>query len=325
SSVKQAVLILVPELVALHQEIPWVLLSRLGKGKFPCDRKREKCKFQHILQVIFNLKQRPLLKISSYARMDRKQIFHDPFFWQHFQKQVQNKYWKCDFSNNLLLDSLTRDSKLYKDDTVFTKRRQNIITWLDNESQWETIILGACAESASQRLGPHSQILKNLHILEAFTDFTEHLNCFYSVASTMSIQGQVVQPVSQYSSQVHDIDKLDPAMLVGYSERFEDNIATSLWDLCVDRHVRVNPHHQGHNVWHSLDEDESSRNIRIEALREMVCDKVSRRMQKNLNGVICKDMWNVDIVFFQGLPQGWMDKADDIMKLMKLKGVSMIT
>lgn len=257
--------------------------------------------------------------------MNKNQIFHDFFFWQHFQKQVQNKFWKCDFSNNTLLDTLTPDSKLYKDDAIFLKRRQNVLIWLENESQWETIILGACAEAASQRLGPHCQILKNLHVLEAFSDFAEHLNCFYSVASTMSIQGEVVQAVSQYSSEVHDIDKLDPVMLVGYSERFEDNISTSVWDMCVERHIRVNPHHQGHEVWHTMDEDDSTRNIKAAALREMVCDKVSRRMQKNLNGVQCKDMWNVDTVFFQGLPQDWMDKADGLMRIMKQKGVSIIS
>ncbi|GFW68776.1 uncharacterized protein TNCV_3639911 [Trichonephila clavipes] len=249
--------------------------------------------------------------------MSRPHIFHDPFFWQHFQKQVQNKLWKCDFPSSILLNNLPRDSDLYRDDSILTKRRQSILTWLNHESQWETVILGACVELASQRSGLHSQILKSLHVLEAFRDFTDHLNCFYNVASTMSMKGQIVQPVSQYSSQIHDIDKLDPVMLVGYSERFEDNTATSVWDICVERHVQINPHHQGHDVWHSDSEDESSRTIKAVALREMVCDKVSRRLQKNLNGVVCKDMWNVEIVYYQGLPQEWMDKADHIMKLMK--------
>lgn len=254
--------------------------------------------------------------------MNRTHIFHDPFIWQHFQKQIQRKLWKCDFPSNILLNTLSQDSYLYKDDSILTKRRQSILTWLDHESQWETIVLGACAELASQRNGPHSQILKTLHVLDAFRDFTDHLNCFYNVASTMSMKGQIVQPISQYSSEIHDIDKLDPIMLVGYSERFEDNAATSVWDICVERHVQINPHHQGHDVWHNHSEDESSRNIKAMALQEMVCDKVSRRLQKNLDGVVCEDMWNVEIVYYQGLPQDWMDKADHIMKLMKRNAVS---
>ncbi|GIY79408.1 uncharacterized protein CEXT_801 [Caerostris extrusa] len=217
------------------------------------------------------------------------------------------------------------------------------------------MLFGACDESASQRTGPHSQVLKTLHIFDAFRDFTDHINCFYAVASTMSKLGEVVRPVNQFSyeingidnmddmlltsalpmddkmdqhaseySHIHDIDKLDPVMLVGYSERFEDNIVTSLWDLCVERHVRMNPHHQGHNLWHDLEEDELSRDIRADALREMVCDKVSRRVQKNLNGVMSKDMWDVEIIYYKGLPEDWMENADRIMTLMKQRGMSTV-
>lgn len=247
-------------------------------------------------------------------------VFKDPAFWQHFQHQVQLRSWKCNFPSDILFKELEKDAVLYHNDTILRKRRQGIMNWMKNDTQWITLILGACKEIADGTVGENCQHLKKLHLLEALDDFVEHLNCFYTVATEMALKGKTVKPLSQDSSQIHDIDKLDPVMLTGYSERFEDNKVTSLWDACVDRHTHVNPHHQAHCLWQDNccnDTCGNCEDIMEKALSEMVCDKVSRRLQKNLNGVISDDMWNVDLIFFNGLPQNRLDQALNIMKNMK--------
>lgn len=247
-------------------------------------------------------------------------VFKDPAFWQHFQHEVQLKSWKCIFPSDILTRDMEKDSALYSDDTILKKRRQGVIKWIENDAQWITIILGACKEIANGEIGIYSQQLKTLHLLEAFDDFVEHLNCFYTVASIMKSKGQEVKALSQHSSQIHDIDKLDPVMLVGYSERFEDNQITSVWEECVNRHTHINPHHQAHCLWQENCCNETCKKcqqIEDRALAEMVCDKVSRRLQKNLNGAVGEDMWNVDVMYFNGLPQKWLDKALKILDSMK--------
>lgn len=356
--------------------------------------------------------------------MDRTNIFLDGTFFHHFQEQVLAESWKCDFPTDILLDNFNRDCELYKDDTIFKQRRKGIIPWIDNPHQWNKVILETCRELALQSPNIHSKLLQDLHLLEALKDFVEHLHYFYMVASTMSLQGYSFQPMSQHSSKIHDLDKLDPIMLLGYSERFEDNASTSVWDMCVDRHVHVNPHHQVHAIWrnpseedvklytvgdsghsnkdsssfgyctkdftdcryhmecerttkvycndanllehctedssawvlfngdgiarkltnkgdstlkvfnddrycnkdaidlrHFTDGETALRHCRVDALREMVCDKVSRRLQKTLQGVVTCDMWDVEAAFFDGLPDEWMKKASMMMKTLKQSDV----
>ena len=247
-------------------------------------------------------------------------VFKDPAFWQHFQHQVRLKSWKCNFPSDILVRNIEKDAELYKDDTILRKRRLGVVKWIKNDTQWITVILGACKEIANGEIGDYSYQLKKLHLLEALDDFVEHLNCFYTVASVMKSKGQEVKAYSQHSSQIHDIDKIDPIMLVGYSERFEDNQITSVWDECVDRHTHINPHHQAHCLWHENCCNETCtkcQQIEDKALAEMVCDKVSRRLQKNLHGEVSEDMWNVDGMYFNGLPEKWLNKALEILDSMK--------
>lgn len=235
--------------------------------------------------------------------------------------EVRAKSWKCNFPPEILFKNIKKDAAMYEDDTILFKRRHGILHWLKNETQWINLILGACKEIANGQKGSYSLQLQNLNLLEALDDFVEHLNCFHVVAEIMASKGKPVKPLSQDSSQVHDMDKLDPIMLVGYSERFEDNQVTSVWDACVDRHVHVNPHHQAHCLWRNSccngDTCSYCEDLVDKALSEMVCDKVSRRLQKNFNGTISKDMWDVDLLYYKGLPRQWLDKALDIMEEMK--------
>lgn len=247
-------------------------------------------------------------------------VFQNPEFWQLFQFQVQRQSWKCNFPADILFQELEKDATLYNDDAIFRSRRQGILNWIKNDTQWINLILGACKEIADGVMGNNCLQLKKLHLLDVLDDFVEHLNCFYTVAVEMRSKGYNVTALSQDSSAIHDIDKLDPIMMVGYSERFEDNQVTSVWDACVDRHIKVNPHHQGHCLWQENCCNNSCgncQNIMEKALREMVCDKVSRRLQKNLNGVMSDDMWNVDLIFFKGLPEDWLSKALEIITHMK--------
>ncbi|XP_035212053.1 uncharacterized protein LOC118186133 isoform X2 [Stegodyphus dumicola] len=250
---------------------------------------------------------------SLRTSMAPSHIFQDPCFWQHFQRQVKSKAWKCNFSPEILIENIDKDSALYKDDTILKKRRQGLQKWIKNDTQWIKVILGTCKEIANGEFGHYSQTLKKFHILDAFRDFVDHLNWFYIVAAIMADKGQEVHPISQNSSEVHDIDKLDPIMLIGYSEKFEDDAATSVWNTCVYRHVHFNPHHQAHSLWHEESQEKETQVLRTEALREMVCDKVSRNVQKTLIGEISDKMWKVDLTFFNGLPQEWIDLAVKMM------------
>lgn len=246
-------------------------------------------------------------------------VLKNPAIWQNFQQQVEKRSWKC----NLPFDILTQnfeDVALYKGDTTLNMRRLGISEYVKNDSQWITTILGASRDIVNGEVGMYSTQLKKLHILDALDDFIEHLNCFYTVAAEMQSKGQKVKPLSQHSSQIHDIDKLDPIMLVGYSERFEDGQVTSVWKECVNRHIHINPHHQAHYLWQNNFCNKSCKKcqeVQDKALLEMICDKVSRRLQKNLHGVLSEDMWNVDEIYFQGLPKTWLNKALAILKCMK--------
>ncbi|XP_035211915.1 uncharacterized protein LOC118186040 [Stegodyphus dumicola] len=245
-------------------------------------------------------------------------IFNDQNFWRHFKNKVQSMSWKCNFPTDILLESIDKDAILYTDATIFKHRRQIAQQWVQNETLWVETVLGVCKEIADQRDGVYSQQLRNLKMLDALEDFVEHINCFYSVASVMTSKGQPVKALSQFSSELHDIDKIDPVMLVGYSERFEDNVNTRLWNLCVSRHTSINPHHQTHCMWHDCCNDYNlcsfCEDTKEKALREMVCDKVSRHVQKDLNGAFSREMWNVDMAFFKGLPYNWLHKASIMLE-----------
>lgn len=271
---------------------------------------------------------------SSCAKKDSKMCFShhilkEPKFWDVFSHEVQDKKsWKCAFPADIIKNNIIEDALLYDDDTIFYKRRQGVAEWIGNDTMWSTIVLGACKELAEKTHGEFVQKLENLHLLEALADFVDHINYFYEVASIMRSRGEEVLVLSPDASPIHDIDKLDPIMLVGYSERFEDNRNTSLWLACLDRHTCKNPHHQAHCMWRDCCRCGTAAtnntkvcmgcdNVRSIALREMVCDKVSRRLQKNLDGEVSENMWDTDMNFYEGLSAQWIDKASALLKHLK--------
>lgn len=277
--------------------------------------------FSTCFLCLLNLKGDCLTEENSDA--PTKHILNDPDFWHPFETQVRSKSIFCNFPSDLLSDTFEKDSTLYNNDTVFKKRRMGAMKWVKNDALWIKVVLGACKEYADGVPGPYSKQLQDIHILDAFEDYMAHLDYFQQVASVMASKGEQVHVFSQNSSEVHDIDKLDLVMLVGYSERFEDLRVTSVWDTCVERHTTGNPHHQVHCLWHDCcrisegSENDSCENVRNKALREMVCDKVSRRLQKNLDGQMSDEMWDVELEYFAGIPEVWVDKADQLMQSMK--------
>ncbi|KAL1471604.1 hypothetical protein MTO96_039855, partial [Rhipicephalus appendiculatus] len=72
----------------------------------------------------------------------------------------------------------------------------------------------------------------------------------------MESAGITVFVAGHASSSIHDIDKLDPIMLAGYSERWEDTKHTALWHVCVRSHFSINTHRQQNELWHLEDSDD---------------------------------------------------------------------
>lgn len=56
-------------------------------------------------------------------------------------------------------------------------------------------MLGACKELTNQESGKYVQQLKELGILEAFSDYLDHLNLFQLVSDKMASLGQKVRKV----------------------------------------------------------------------------------------------------------------------------------
>lgn len=249
--------------------------------------------------------------------MEYRNIFLNPIFWNYFVSIMEvEKSWKCNFSPNILLNNISVDAALYDGNSILKYRRLGAREWMMNDTLWTTTVINACREIAESRSGHFSKVLREYHMLDALADFVEHINCFHKVATIMAGKGQKM-PLIQNFLHLHDIDKLDPIMLVGYSEKFEDGKDTLLWNVCVERHIQVNVHHQGNHLWHKKC-SKNCTDAKEQALQEMVCDKVSRRLQKNLNGVVGDKMWDVDMQYFNGLPQEWMSKAVELMRQMKL-------
>ncbi|KAH9365589.1 hypothetical protein HPB48_009203 [Haemaphysalis longicornis] len=109
----------------------------------------------------------------------------------------------------------------------------------------------------------------------------------------MESAGVVVSVSANGSSSVHDVDKLDPIMLVGYCERWEDIRDTALWRACLESHYALNTHHQQNELWHYKDDEKEKQRECHKALPELLCDKSSRCLQKELNGIVSSKMWSV--------------------------------
>uniref|UniRef100_A0A224Y8G1 Uncharacterized protein n=1 Tax=Rhipicephalus zambeziensis TaxID=60191 RepID=A0A224Y8G1_9ACAR len=230
---------------------------------------------------------------------------------------VDRKVWKVDkFDTLTSLDAYSEDVRHYpvEDDRIRMKKRRHAALRLrSNPERWSRIALNAMRELATDSSGPAVANLVQSGFLAAFKDFAVHTRYFQLTKNLMESAGITVFVAGHASSSIHDIDKLDPIMLAGYSERWEDTKHTALWHVCVGSHFSINTHHQQNELWHLEDSDDKERRC-WKALPEVLCDKASRKLQKELNGVVSPDMWEVDKKFYLGMPEVWLDRVTRMAK-----------
>lgn len=54
----------------------------------------------------------------------------------------------------------------------------------------------------------------------------------------------------------------------------------------------------------------------MKAMPELLCDKVSRKLQKELGGNVCDAMWHLERRFFIGMPDCYFACAERLAKEM---------
>lgn len=238
---------------------------------------------------------------------------------QKFQTSLREvieikKSWEGVLPFQLIEDTLEEDRKLYDDDKLFLLRR-NLAKTFTNDKQWSELILNAFWEIVCGREGEAILKIRNSGLYNPFYDFVEHINYFETVKEIMENRRERVYIFGYNDTSIHDIDKIHPVMLIAYAEKFEDGKDTLLWNKCVQNHVNVNYHHQGNTLW--KEESSCCEKLRNVALPEMICDKVSRRVQKDLNGKTDETMWDVEPKYFDGLPSSWLSKVNTTLSKLK--------
>ncbi|XP_023217513.1 uncharacterized protein LOC111619919 [Centruroides sculpturatus] len=256
---------------------------------------------------------------SSYSEeqenKEAMQVLKSERFENSFKDAVEvKKSWDNLFPFTILDDLLEKDSKLYENDEIVRCRR-NSAKNLSNAKQWSQMVTGAFWEIVNGQEDKAVREFRKLGLYNSLYDFVHHIKYFETVKKVMEERGERVYIFGRSRCSIHDIDKLHPIMLVGYAEKFDDHKDTLLWQVTLEKHIKMNPHHQGNRLWSN--ENNYSDDLKYVALGEMICDKVSRRLQKDLKGKLDEDMWNVDIKYFDGLPPYWLAKALEILNKLK--------
>lgn len=240
----------------------------------------------------------------------------EPYFcdlWKQLALDiVERTAWKVErFDSLTSLDAYSADVWHYpvEDERIRMKQRRDTALRLRSKPKlWSTLAFAALKELASDSPGHAVATLDHSGLLAAFKDFAAHTHYFQVTRNLMESAGVKVSITANASSCIHDIDKLDPIMLAGYSERWEDVRDTALWHVCVDSHFALNTHHQQNELWHSEDCDDKEQEC-WKALPELLCDKASRKLQKELKGVVSPEMWTVETQFYLGMPEVWLKCA----------------
>ncbi|KAL3238804.1 hypothetical protein MRX96_021834 [Rhipicephalus microplus] len=188
-----------------------------------------------------------------------------------------------------------------EDQRIHMKQRRNDALRLrENPESWSRLALDAFKELAMNSPGSAVAILDQSGFRAAFNDFVVHTRYFQLTKNLMESAGVKVFVAGHVSSSIHDIDKLDPIMLTGYGERWEDTKHTALWRVCVQSHFSLNTHHQQNKLWYLEDYDDKDIECCMKALPELLCDKASRKLQKELDVVVSPAMWDLA----EGRPSG---------------------
>ncbi|XP_022244396.1 uncharacterized protein LOC111086307 [Limulus polyphemus] len=240
---------------------------------------------------------------------ENDQLLQSKDFWNNFYKSVVVKQqWKSEIQAD-------------GDDKKWSQLK-------DNSDHWSILVYEACWELSHRIEGHGVMEFQRLGLKTVLMDYILHLHYFQLVASLMQQKGLGVDVKGHNNSNIHDIDKLDPLMLAGYTHRFVNNQETALWKSCLQSHLTNNPHHETHPIWHqdfcpqtSLLKNNCShcKNEREKALIEMICDKVSRRVQKELQGKMDDKMWDIELYWFSQLPLQWQEHVDKILQQMKIR------
>lgn len=253
---------------------------------------------------------------GTLQRPAHAQLLLEPRFQEIWEQLVidivDRQAWKVESFDNLTsLESYSEDVRHYSFENErirMKQRREAALRLRSNPERWSRLALDALRELAADSPGPAVAALAQSGLLGAFKDFAVHTRHFQVTRNMMESAGVTVFVAGHASSSMHDIDKLDPIMLVGYSERWDDRKDTALWHTCLESHYSLNTHHQQHELWHAEDSDDKEMKC-WKALPELLCDKSSRCLQKELNGVVSPDMWTVQTQFYLGMPEVWLDRV----------------
>ncbi|XP_064478496.1 uncharacterized protein LOC135391895 [Ornithodoros turicata] len=254
-------------------------------------------------------------------------------FWNGFNDAVvRRRDWHVQsFDHICIEDAFKNDVTLYEANARqrrdFEHRRHVAERMRHDPEAWSHFVVSASREVALNRSGPGTDFLKGAHLMPAFQDFIVHTQHFQVVLQCMQQKGHPVVIMGQHGCGVHDIDKLDPAMLVGYSERWEDMKDTSLWKACLLSHYATNVHHQQNPIWQHLPDlmvedvtgasPATSDDPRLKAMPELLCDKVSRKLQKELGGRVSSTMWHLERKFFIGMQDYYYAYAERLAKALE--------
>ncbi|XP_065304968.2 uncharacterized protein [Dermacentor albipictus] len=218
-------------------------------------------------------------------------------FWTTLVRDITEKQaWRVktfDDSSERLLDAYSEDVRHYPlpEERIRMKhRRDTALKLRADPERWSRLVLAGLRELAADAAGPATAAIARTGLLHAFQDFATHIRYFQITRGLMEAAGVAVPLTANASSSVHDVDKLDPVMLAGYCERWEDIRDTALWHACLEYHYAINTHHQQNELWH-MEEGETKEEQCCRALPELLCDKASRKLQKELNGVVSPTMW----------------------------------
>ncbi|XP_077484567.1 uncharacterized protein LOC144094528 isoform X2 [Amblyomma americanum] len=246
--------------------------------------------------------------VVSPVRLEVLAELHSPDFWAQLAYDlVDRQAWRVGAFD----ESCARGLEDYSDDVrhyPVLARRGACLKLRANPARWSRLALAALREAAADEPGPATATLSHSGVLAAFRDFATHIHYFQVTRGIMESAGLAVPVTANASSCVHDVDKVDPVMLAGYSERWQDLRDTALWRTCLESHFAINTHHQQNELWHSEDGEAKEREC-SRALPELLCDKVSRKLQKELGGVVSRNMWSTEQQYYLGMPDMWFERA----------------
>lgn len=232
--------------------------------------------------------------------------------WSQLVEDIQHKQaWKVSaFDGPDFMGRFADDLTMYtteEERARISERRSKALELCADPAKWSQTCLDAMKELSENTPGSAVELLTNFGVLESFVNFTEHMHYFDVTRKLMQDAGESVVVLANLDTRTHDIDKLDPIMLAGFSERWTDNKTTGLWDACIVSHYKINVHHQQNPLWNT-DQDEDI----YKALSELYCDKCSRCLQKALKGQPDLAMWEVPDRFYMDMPKLWLERTREL-------------